>query len=447
MKDKKSKFLLKSDLGSRSTNFKPSLIKEASRNLTGIIDSQRLEIDHTITGCKQSRQRSTTTSRRTVRNKIGIFVKLVSKVFMRLKNWGDLRIDEFSRRRLIENQDTIMNSRLEFRNYRMKSIAWVTREIVRMPSQYAQSSRSLGMPSPNNGPPEVWNSHGRSGNVFANPRASSSSHFPGELNPWISHVTEDTLVRTSTGGPVTCDERQIPDTVLNPKFQTGPSVRNSFDPKGGKILKELWSRPTKTADLGTSLWQIPNSNNIRLLEEDSKPRYVRVHTFLRKQCYGSKKWRWLNQWMIWNLCVLSEELLDQTFELLDARIASALNRIIQNSRFKKKVSLEEMKAHKEERFFEEDRSLAWSTNTSGSPVPMILLRIMPMCLQSLFEMTIFSGIRYKMGWNSIVDDENPIWWHHESLRNPRPYWNCTIGDSPEESRNWLSQIEDYGKKK
>ena len=39
------------------------------------------------------------------------------------------------------------------------------------------------------------------------------------------------------------------------------------------------------------------------------------------------------------------------FELLDARIASALNKIIQNTRFKKKVSLEEMKTHKEDRFF------------------------------------------------------------------------------------------------
>ena len=38
------------------------------------------------------------------------------------------------------------------------------------------------------------------------------------------------------------------------------------------------------------------------------------------------------------------------FEVLDARIASALNKIIQNTRFKKKVSLEEMKAHKEDRF-------------------------------------------------------------------------------------------------
>ena len=38
------------------------------------------------------------------------------------------------------------------------------------------------------------------------------------------------------------------------------------------------------------------------------------------------------------------------FEVLDAKIASALNRIMKNTRFKKKVSLEEMKAQKEDRF-------------------------------------------------------------------------------------------------
>ena len=38
------------------------------------------------------------------------------------------------------------------------------------------------------------------------------------------------------------------------------------------------------------------------------------------------------------------------FEVLDAKIASALNKIIHNSHFKKKVSLEEQKDQKEERF-------------------------------------------------------------------------------------------------
>ena len=38
------------------------------------------------------------------------------------------------------------------------------------------------------------------------------------------------------------------------------------------------------------------------------------------------------------------------FEMLDARTASALNKIIQNSHFKKKVNLEEQKAQQEDRF-------------------------------------------------------------------------------------------------
>ena len=50
----------------------------------------------------------------------------------------------------------------------------------------------------------------------------------------------------------------------------------------------------------------------------------------------------------------SQSLAGQThrpnFKLLDARIASSLNKIIQNSYFKKKVSLEEQKAQKEDRF-------------------------------------------------------------------------------------------------
>ena len=38
------------------------------------------------------------------------------------------------------------------------------------------------------------------------------------------------------------------------------------------------------------------------------------------------------------------------FEVLDARIASALNRIIHNSHFKRRISLEERKAQKQDRF-------------------------------------------------------------------------------------------------
>ena len=43
------------------------------------------------------------------------------------------------------------------------------------------------------------------------------------------------------------------------------------------------------------------------------------------------------------------------FEVLDARIASALNKIIHNSQFERRISLEEQKAQKEDRSFEVDR--------------------------------------------------------------------------------------------
>ena len=40
----------------------------------------------------------------------------------------------------------------------------------------------------------------------------------------------------------------------------------------------------------------------------------------------------------------------QNFEVLDARIASALNKIIHNSHVKRRISLEEMKGQKQDRF-------------------------------------------------------------------------------------------------
>ena len=77
------------------------------------------------------------------------------------------------------------------------------------------------------------------------------------------------------------------------------------------------------------------------------------------------------------------------FELLDARIASALNKIIQNTRFKKKVSLEETKAHKEDHFFR------WR---------QIAYLIYECNYADLFTVALRND---NMGWNSIVDDTNP----------------------------------------
>ena len=55
------------------------------------------------------------------------------------------------------------------------------------------------------------------------------------------------------------------------------------------------------------------------------------------------------------------------FEVLDARIASALNRIIHNSHFKRRISQEEQKAQKVDRFLG-GRQIAYLMATGmGSP--------------------------------------------------------------------------------
>ena len=91
------------------------------------------------------------------------------------------------------------------------------------------------------------------------------------------------------------------------------------------------------------------------------------------------------------------------FEVLDARIASARNRIIHNSQFKRSSVWRNKKPKKRTVSFVEDRSLTWSTSTSGSLEPTVPFRIMPTYLLLVFEMTIFrnsiqSGMEFYYQW-------------------------------------------------
>ena len=77
------------------------------------------------------------------------------------------------------------------------------------------------------------------------------------------------------------------------------------------------------------------------------------------------------------------------FEILDARIASALNKIIHNSHFKRSISLEEQKAQKQDRFLRGMQiafliyEYFWVTGA------MILSRTTPTYSLLVYEMTIF----------------------------------------------------------
>ena len=145
-------------------------------------------------------------------------------------------------------------------------------------------------------------------------------------------------------------ERQNPDTALDSRCQSGPSARNSFDPKEGRFSK----------DFGADQQQL----------QISDPHFDNFSTSASFACWKIRFKtevcacsQFLTEAMPWIKEVELVESVDDlksscslrgiqmpNFEALDAKIASALNRIIQNTRFKRKVSLEEQKAQKQDRF-------------------------------------------------------------------------------------------------
>ena len=145
------------------------------------------------------------------------------------------------------------------------------------------------------------------------------------------------------------------------------------------------------------------------------------------------------------------------FEVLDARIASALNKIIHNSQFKRRISLEEQKKPRKGTVsFEVDRLPTWSTITFGSLEPMILSKTTPTCSLLFFEMTTFmnsieSGTEFLLSMTKIPPDDileglykfknTRVWEIKDRIGIVRP------GDSSEEVRTWLSQIENDGEEK
>ena len=168
-----------------------------------------------------------------------------------LKRFQGSTFDAISRRRLIEDRDTIIELTGKIQelqnviNCMNDSRDFQDAESVRSGQSHVTSppvffplvrdpggmlSRSLGMPSRNSGPPSIWDTHGKSGNVLANPVASSSALYPQELNPWSSGREE--TIHSST---VEKSEKQTP--VQDQRCQSGPSAKSSVIPGEGGSSK------------------------------------------------------------------------------------------------------------------------------------------------------------------------------------------------------------------
>ena len=168
-----------------------------------------------------------------------------------LKRLQGSTFDAMPRKRLTEDRDTIleligklqelqnesncMNGSRDFQD--VESVRSRHSHVASQPVSFpphpipgGMLSRSLGMPSRREGPPSIWDTHGVSRNVFANPLASSSALYSQEFNPWSSRTEEP--LHSST---VEKSEKQTP--VQDQRCQSGQSAKNSVIFSGGDSSK------------------------------------------------------------------------------------------------------------------------------------------------------------------------------------------------------------------
>ena len=251
---------------------------------------------------------------------------------------------------------------------------------------------------------QALGTHGKPGNVFADPVASSSAPSPQEMNPWGSSIEEPLLSST-----VEKSERRRQDQ--DQRCQSGPSARNSVIPSEGDSSNNYGAdqRRLQISELHFDKFPTPATFACWKIR------------FKTEVCICSQFPTEATLWIKEVELVESVDDLKSSrsvggirmpdFEVLDAKIASALNRIIHNSHFKRRVGLEEHKAPKEDRFLR-GRQIAYLIYeyfrvTGSQRFCRELCRPIYYCSSKWWH----SGIRFEVGRNFIVYDENPIWWH------------------------------------
>ena len=269
--------------------------------------------------------------------------------------------DGCSRRKLIEDRDTIleltakiqelqnevncMNDSRDFKD--AESVRSGQSHVTSQPAFFppfrdpgGMLSRSLGMLRRNDGPPSIWDTHGFSGNVFANPMASTSAPHPQESDPWISNVSEHT-------SPHVMSESQTP--ALDPRCQSGPLARNSFNPSEGRFSKNYGADQQRLQISDHHFVKFPDPPTFACWKIRFKTEVCTCSQLPTAAVLWIKEVEMVESVDDLKSSCSLRGTLGPNFELLDAKIDSALNRIIHNTRFKKKVSLEEQKAQKEDR--------------------------------------------------------------------------------------------------
>ena len=168
-----------------------------------------------------------------------------------LRKFQSSTFDTLARRKLIEDQNTIlelsgrvqelqnevncMNDSKDFQD--AESVRSGNSHVTSQPMSFPAHPILEGMLRPSfvsprrkEGPPSIWDTHGISGNVFANPHASSSAPYPQELSPWGTTVEEPLHMSTA-------EKSERPEQNQDLRCQSGPSAKDSVIFSGGDSSK------------------------------------------------------------------------------------------------------------------------------------------------------------------------------------------------------------------
>ena len=281
-----------------------------------------------------------------------------------LRKFQSSTFDTIARRKLVEDQNTIlelsgriqelqneiycMNDSKEFQDaesIRSKNSHVTSRPVSFPPHPIPKGmlGRSFGVPSRREGPPSIWDTHGLSGNVFVNPDASSSAPYPQELHQWSSSIEEP--LHSSA---VEKSERQKQDQDL--RCQSGPSAKDSVILIGGDYSKNYGAdqQRLQISDLHFDKFPIPAT--LACWKIRFKTEVCTCSQFPTEAMQWIKEVEMVDSVDDLKSSSSTRGISMPNFEVLDARIASALNKIIHNSHFKRRISLEEQKAQKQDRF-------------------------------------------------------------------------------------------------
>ena len=134
------------------------------------------------------------------------------------------------------------------------------------------------------------------------------------------------------------------------RCQSGPSAKNSVIPNEGDSSKSYGADQQRLQISDLHFDKFPTPATFACWKIRFKTEVCTCSQFLTEAMLWIKDVEMIDSVDDLNSSCSVRGIRMPDFEVLGARIASALNKITQKTRFKKKVSLEEMKAHNEDRF-------------------------------------------------------------------------------------------------